>query len=171
MDAPDVGSRKPSSASSRGVAVAFAIPTFLVLAFVLFLHFTGARFRVSVSRQRAPSQSQCNSYFLRFHYGPDPIRMFCREGRDRAWYRAVIKNVGHRGAWPINCTLEAFDHAGRSLGREMIPVGMVAFPAGPFLGGGQGLTFDWYLKTVPAPSIERLDGRCDATDYGGRPPI
>jgi hypothetical protein len=171
MDAPGVGLPKtPSARRRRGARQAVIGIAVIVLAGVLALHFTDARFRVSVSAQPAPSVSQCNNYFLRLHYGPEPTRMFCQEGRGRAWYRAVITKVGIREARPINCNVQAFDQAGHSLGRESIPL-LGAFPGGPHLDRQQSFTVDWFLKTVPASAIDRLTGRCDASGFWGKPPI
>ena len=171
MDAPDVGLPKTPAARSRRGAIQAAVgfPVVVVLAGLLTFHFTDARFHVTVSSQPPPTQIQCNSYFLRFHYGPEQIRTFCQEGRGRAWYRAVIRKVGIRDARPINCTVQAFDQAGRSLGRESIPL-LGAFFGGPHLDRHQSFTVDWYLKTVPADAIDRLSGRCDASGFWDRTP-
>jgi hypothetical protein len=71
----------------------------------------------------------------------------------------------------VNCSIEAFNAAGESEGQEPIPLRMVSFPTGPFVDAGKQIRFDWYLKEVSTPAARSLRGYCEATDYGGNPPI
>lgn len=104
-------------------------------------------------------------------YGPEVAPEMCEPGLGAAWYRAVITNVGGRGAWPFRCTIQAFDRSGKLMTADFLPLGLINFPAGPFVEPGKRVRLDWYLAGTSPETVQRLEGQCEATDYGGNPPV
>ncbi|MDX6523406.1 MAG: hypothetical protein QOI17_919 [Gaiellales bacterium] len=73
-------------------------------------------------------------------------RTACRAGAGKAWFRIDIRNVGDRLGNPA-CHAVAFDRSGDPLFEDVVPLGLVNFPAGPPVEKGTEFQFVWYLPT------------------------
>ena len=140
-----------------------------VVAFGVLHHLRGAWLEASISPRSALKVSECRAELRGFGGGSDT----CLQGRDRPWYRAVVRNVGHRGAWVGQCFAKGFDSSGQVVtGPDAFEVPMWLTSPGvgarPHLDPGQSATLDWYAP-VSAP-IARYTARCTVVVYS-KPPV
>ena len=65
----------------------------------------------------------------------------CRLGDPSIWFKVIVRNVGHRGAYLNTCDIRALDHAGRATLTATVRTGWLNFPAGPYLAAGEQVFF------------------------------
>jgi hypothetical protein len=88
----------------------------------------------------------------------------CREGRGRAWFKAVVTNTsGNQTA--VLCDVAAFRASGRRIGANIpLPVYIVQEPGVMVLNAHQTRTVEWFFDAHDAPkhidAAARFAARC-----------
>jgi hypothetical protein len=155
------------------VVSAVALVAISVAALGVLHHVRGARLSVSIAPRPALSIPGCRAELRRFGWGSEPLP--CEGGAGRDWYRIVVRNVGHRGAWVQGCSATATDATGRTMQGTVpfdIPLWFTA-PGGvgarPYLDPGRSKTLEWF---APSPgTIGGYTARCVLIVYAGPGPI
>jgi hypothetical protein len=97
------------------------------------------------------SMSDCVAEMRRWGRGGSTATSACREGRGRAWFRAVVANTtGDRTA--VLCDVYAFRASGKQIGAKIpVPVYIVQEPGVMVLNAHQTRTVEWFFDPHDAP--------------------
>ncbi len=145
-------------------------------------HLSGARFQATTMAEPPMTVSGCTAFLHAMPYGfsTDAASPMCRFGARAGWFKVTVRNTGRRGAYLKGCDLTGLDASGAVVFRGVVSVGPLSFPAGPYLGPGQSLTWRWFLVSSPtgayntplapkAPAA-RYEVSCEPIDYHGLVP-
>jgi hypothetical protein len=112
----------------------------------------------------ALSMSACVAEMRRWGRGGSTATSACREGRGRAWFRAVVANTtGDQTA--VLCDVAAFRASGKQIGAKIpLPVYIVQEPGVMWLSGHETRTVEWFFDPHDAPktigAATRFIARC-----------
>jgi hypothetical protein len=110
------------------------------------------------------SLSDCVAEMRRWGRGGSTAADDCRQGRRRAWFKAVVRNSsGDRT--PVLCDVYAFRASGKQIGAKIpLPVYVVQEPGVMWLGGHQTRVVEWFFDPHDAPrnvgAATRFIARC-----------
>jgi hypothetical protein len=150
-----------------------AVVVFVVVAggasVALVHHLTGARYAV-MARPVSVSEGRCVQ-LVQGHGIPD-VGAFCSAALRHDRFALTVRNTGHRFAYVKTCSVEGLDRAGRIIAQGFLATPPTFGPAGPGLGPGGSVTFEYYtLVRVRLPGVVAYRAACDAIDYGRNVPI
>ena len=129
-------------------------------------HTRGARLEVSVIPRSALTVAECRAEIRHFGGGTGIDR--CQDGRGRAWYHAVVRNIGHRGAWVSQCIATGRDTSGHVVAGSYafeVPMWITSPGVGarPYLDPGRSAALDWF---APGDGpIDHYTAACSLTVY------
>lgn len=143
----------------------------LVVSLVVLHHVWGARFEGTVT-QITLSTEQCLDLLqqLPYGFGPEHAQKTCQDASTGAWFRAEVRNVGHRTAFLKDCSIRGLDRSGHERFGFDLSVGPLGGPAGPAIDPGQTVRWNWYTLT-PIEPVDRYQVTCFPIDYGGNVPV
>lgn len=119
----------------------------------------GPTVAASVKPIPRPSLSDCVSEMTRWGRGGSLAADICREGRRRAWFRAVLTNTTS-DAMAVLCDVDAFRASGKRIGAKIpLPIYIVQDPGVMWLNGHQTRTVEWFFDPHDAPTNIRAAAR------------
>lgn len=110
------------------------------------------------------TMSACVAEMRHWGRGGSTATGACREGRGRAWFKAVVANTsGDQTA--VLCDVDAFRASGKQIGAKIpLPVYIVQEPGVMVLNGHQTRTVEWFFDPHDAPktisAAARFIARC-----------
>lgn len=125
---------------------------------------SGAAIAATVKPIPPLTMSACVAEMRRWGRGGSTAHDACREGRGRAWFKAVVASTsGDRTA--VLCDVYAFRASGKQIGAKIpLPVYIVQEPGVMWLSGHQTRTVEWFFDPHDAPktisATARFIARC-----------
>ncbi len=124
----------------------------------------GPTVAASVKPIPRPSLSDCVSELKRWGRGGPTAVEDCRQGRRRAWFRAVLTNTTS-DTTAVLCDVYAFRPSGKQIGAKIpLPIYIVQDPGVMWLNGHQTRTVEWFFDAHDAPknigAAARFIARC-----------
>jgi hypothetical protein len=109
---------------------------------------------------------------FRHGYNSGSAQAMCQEASTGIWFRAEVRNVGHRLAFIKDCVVTGLDSAGHQGFVGTLRTGDPA-PAGLGVDAGTSVTWEWYVVGTPfkPPSqVSHYETRCAPIEYDGHVP-
>jgi hypothetical protein len=119
-----------------------------------------------------PALAVCEAEMRRWGYASGIGEKACREGRRRAWFRAVITNTTS-STTAVLCNVDAYQRAKRVARNVVLPIFIVKNPGVMFVGAHHHRNVLWYFDQPPeaTPAVAhatRFVTRCRTNPH---PPI
>jgi hypothetical protein len=108
----------------------------------------------------------------RHGYNSGSAQAMCQDASEGIWFRAEVKNVGHRLAFIRDCVVIGLDPAGHQAFVGTLRTGDPA-PAGLGVDPGTSVTWEWYVISTPLQppaQVSHYETRCSPIEYEGHFP-
>jgi hypothetical protein len=130
----------------------------LVSALAYVHHIRGARFQATATAIEALTLDECEAALDQLGHEFTFARDMCGGHESDLWFSVSVKNVGHRGAYLLDCLVEGVSAEGHLLYEGEVNVPPVGFPnAGTHLDPGETVEYRWYLNAKPVGLLGPVD--------------